>query len=164
MGQTQTNIKARTQHTAQSALRREQWQKPDSFWHDYFLWTFLDKSYKGYCCDKRLKELANQNFLVWKEAFKAEAYFLTWVLLFGVCVRTWARPVSGTHLGRVGICQWVYSDCTGLYCTVQCGIFAGVSVLCVSPLWQCSVLPSQGVTREKSFAELMSIKTHTHRL
>ena len=114
MGQTQTNIKARTQHTAQSAVRREVWQKPDSFWHDYFLWTFLDKSYKGYCCDKVLRNWQIKTFTFKKKLLKAEAFILTWVLF---CVRTWAGPVSGTHLGRVGICQPLYSGVQ--WCTAQ---------------------------------------------
>ena len=81
---------------------------------------------------------------------------MTWEL-FGV--RTWSVPVSGTHLGRVGICQWlysVYSACTVavLHSTVR-DIRRG----------QCPLLtvhcPGPGVTREKSLQrELMSIKTH----
>ena len=102
-----------------------------------------------------LRVLANQGSFESKAKLsKVEVFILTWE--YGV--RTWSVPVSGTHLGRVGICQWlysVYSAVQWLYCTVQSGIFAGVSVLC----WQCTVL-ALGSQERNHCRELMSIKTH----
>ena len=59
-----------------------------------------------------LRFLANQGSFESKEKLsKVEVFILTWE--YGV--RTWSVPVSGTHLGRVGICQWLYS----VYSAVQ---------------------------------------------
>ena len=100
----------------------------------------------------KIRFLANQGSFESKEKLsKVEVFILTWV-----CVRTWSVPVSGTHLGRVGICQWlysVYSDCTVtvLHSTVrdirrgQCPLRpSALSVHC----------PGPGVTREKSLQRI----------
>ena len=75
------------------------------------------------------------------------------------CLETWSVPVSGAHLGRVGICQWLYSGCTVLYCTVQCAGYSQGSVSSPS-LRSDSAVSWAGVTREKSLAELMWMETY----
>ena len=151
MGQTQTNIKART-HSIHSLWWGVNCVAKTWFilaWL-YFLWTIFKVWQTLLLYENEF--LANQGSFESKEKLsKVEVFILTWV-----CVRTWSVPVSGTHLGRVGICQWlysVYSDCTAtvLHSTVR-DIRRGQCPLRPSSLTvHC---PGPGVTREKSLQRI----------
>lgn len=121
-------------------------QKLDSFWHDYFLWSVLKvwQSYKGYCYGVILKSKWQFYFI----GKSLQPYFVVGVIccledLVYASVRSPSR--SSGHLS-VAV-QRCVQCCTAQYSAVQCGIFAGVSVLSASPLWQCSVL-GRGHKRE----------------